>query len=146
MANPRERSKAICASISIAGFMNSLGGYEHKKTRRASLESEAWRVLLKKVYAAFKAAAKQNYPRGILLGYLQSEVGNPVFNAVWNRAVLCKTWLPGTENQRSVLQRLLSLPGLNSPILKGDLLSRAVVQRDHPPTILNQSRRFWLKK
>lgn len=55
--------------------------------------------------------------------------------AVWNRAVLCKTWLPGTENQRSVLcnigldsegptsavQQLLSLFGMNRPDTEGRL-------------------------
>jgi hypothetical protein len=45
----------------MAGLVNGISEYEHKKTRRGALESEAWRVLLKEVYAVFKGAVKQNY-------------------------------------------------------------------------------------
>ena len=47
--------------MSMAGLVNVIGGYEHKKTRRGALGSEAWRVLLRRVYAAFNDGVKQNH-------------------------------------------------------------------------------------
>jgi hypothetical protein len=61
MVNPRARSKAICASMSMAGLVNDIRRFVHKKTRRGALESEAWRVLLGEVYAALKGEVKLNY-------------------------------------------------------------------------------------
>lgn len=68
-------------------------------------------------------------------GYLQSEVGNPVFSGALESGRFVKTWLHGTENQRSVvcnigldtegpmaaMQRLLSLPGMKWPGPEGRL-------------------------
>ena len=68
-----------------------------------------------------------------MIGHLQSEVGNLMFNGGGNLAVLCKTWLPDAENQRSVLrnigldfegrtstvQQLLSLSGMIRPDTEG---------------------------
>ena len=70
-----------------------------------------------------------------MIGYLQSEVGNLMLNGGGNLAVLCNTWLPDAENQRSVLcniwlysegrmsavQQLLSLSGMNRHDAEGRL-------------------------